>query len=414
MSETAELMMPQQSLLPTSKEELRNIVASEANYDRWSNFLFPHTKATGLDKKRSREVTFTTKNGDLITGVIEIRPDVDGRCFTTTTYDVLLALMKLWRNRKMPDDPINVTLREIARELDLKVNGRVTAMIADELRRLSRNTITWQFVFRTYDNETKTLEDQRILDTFRYTDKKNRLAGMDYEPFVLVRFSEHIRKNCRENVTIPVNLSARKSIRSSVAKCVYSRIDNILIKQRKQENTASYIVEHFELNKARYKHKSRRRELCEQIAKSLNGVETSRPGIFLKVTATETSNGDDWKCIFTTNSDEDLPDQAPKKLRLEVVNSEEDQQFLVQEMSRVVGAERENERLYQRLAMHYSMDHIHRAIGEYRELIQANPAIANKPAYFTSLMHSVAHRLGLEWIKACDANCKYRPENQLM
>lgn len=414
MSAHTELVTPQQTLLPTSKEELRNIVASEANYDRWSNFLFPHTKAKGLDDKRSKEVTFTTKQGDMITGLIEIRPDVGGRCFTTTTYDVLLALMKLWRNRKMPDEPIKVTLREIARELDLKVNGRVTAMIADELRRLSRNTITWQFVFRTYDNETTTLEDQRILDTFRYTEKKARLAGMDYEPFVLVRFSEHIRKNCRENVTIPVNLSARKSIRSSVAKCVYSRIDNILIKQRTQENTASYIVEHFELNKSRYKHKSRRRELCEQIAKSLNGVETSRPGIFLQVTVAETSNKDDWKCIFTTNSDEDLPETATPVLRLEVVNNEADQQFLIEEMGRVVGAVRENERLYQRFAMHYSMDHIHRALGEYRELIERNPNISNKPAYFTSLMHSVAHRLGLEWIKPCDANCKYRPENQLM
>lgn len=37
---------PQQNMIPD--EQVAEIISTEANYDRWSNFLFPHSKSTGI------------------------------------------------------------------------------------------------------------------------------------------------------------------------------------------------------------------------------------------------------------------------------------------------------------------------------------------------------------------------------
>jgi len=418
-----EMVSPQTSLLPPTSEELTSIISSEANYDRWSNFLFPHIKTRGLEKKRIREISFTLQNGEEGNGRIEVVPSVDGKCYTDRTYDVLLAIIIIWRGQGMTDEPMQISLSEIAKQLDLKATGRVTGFLLEELKRLSRNTISWAFSFETIEVERSSLEDQRILDTFKYTEildtfkytvKKDRQKGLPFESRCKIRLSEHIRNNIRNSITIPINFSARKSIKSSVAKSIYSRIDNILIKKSRLENTAEYIVKNYELTPTRYRYKSQRKQLVEMIARNLDGVETSRPGIFLSVTIEETKDGKDWKCIYITKGQGSAAKQIKNTPKLPIVNTDKSQrEYLVSEISRVVQDSGENAGLYHLFALHYSENLIFRAIGEYKEIVSQNPQISNKKGYFTALVHTLAHKLGAEWINGCDKHCKYRPENQL-
>jgi len=408
-----ELVSPQKSLIPPTSDELSHIISSEANYDRWSNFLFPHIKTSGLDQKRTREIKFTLQNGEEGQGRIEVVPSVDGKCYTDRTYDVLLAIIYIWKSRGMSDEPMLVSLSEIAKTLDLTATGRVTNFLLEELKRLSRNTISWAFSFETIEFERSSLEDQRILDTFKFTEKKDRQKGLPFESGCKIRLSEHIRNNIRNSITIPINFSARKSIKSSVAKSIYSRIDNILINKSRLENTAEYIVKNYELTPSRYRYKSQRKKLIELIVRNLDGVETSRNGVFLCVRAEETKDGKDWKCIFTT-IEQGSSKKPKKKTALPIVNTDQSyRDYLVSEITQVLHDNGENAGLYHLFALHYSENHIRRALGEYKELLQQSPQIKNKKSYFTSIMHVVGHKLGVEWIKGCDANCRYRPDNQL-
>ena len=405
---------PQKSLIPASNSEISLVISAEANYDRWANFLFPHTKtADDLAKRRvSKPIPVNLPNGEKGEGRIEVIPPVDGKCYTSKSYEVYLAIVSIWRDQGMSDEPILVSLSQIARKLDLKPSGRVLKLILMELKTLSRTTTSWIFSFTTVEVSGSSLSDKRVLDTFEYTEKKDRISGLSSETKCKIRLSEHIRKNIQNNITIPVNFTARKSIKSDVARTIYSRIDSILISHKRLENSATYIVDEYFLTKKRYQYKSQRKGLVELITRNLNGVETSRPGVFLVVSYEETADGRDWKCIFSTTGSAKAA--LVKKNTLPTVNKDKDfQEYLVSEIEAVMKGGHENKALYAEFARKYSENHIRRAIGEYKELVAVNPSIENRKAYFTALMHTVAHKLGKEWIKPCDKNCKYRPESQL-
>ncbi len=97
----------------------------------------------------------------------------------------------------------------------------------DELKCLEETKVSWIFSFQTTESEIDTFQNQRILDTFNYTQRKDRLKGVSKQ-LCEIRISEHIRNNFHNKFTVPVNFSVRKQIKSSTSRCFYSRIDSIL------------------------------------------------------------------------------------------------------------------------------------------------------------------------------------------
>ncbi len=404
---------PQRNLIPPSSKELAAIIGAEANYDRWSNFVFPHAKSRDLYERRKHEWKVSMPDGGVSDARIEVIPAKDERCYTSRSYDVFLALIVLWKEQGMHDDKMRLHLSEIARQLDLKASGYNLKMILNELSCLYFTTISWVFSFNTPDIKQETLENQRVLDTFQYVKRQDRRkGGRDYSKCE-VRFSEHIRENLRNNVTIPVNFSARKSISSDVAKTIYSRVDNILVTHKVYKRKALNIVHEYNLTPGRYEYKSQRKKLLELIQRNLDGVETSREGLYLSVTIEETADGKDWNCIFSTRGTQKRK-TLKSKIDLPIINKDKEmREGLVAAIIEVVGGKKENQALYNVYALYYSDTLIFRALGEYKELLIANPKIKNKLGYFTALMHTIAHKMNKEWIKNCGKNCQYRPENQL-
>jgi len=402
---------PQKNMIPATEDELSQIISMEANYDRWSNFLFPHVKSKDLYGRRKRTWSIDLPDGQTSEAQIEIIPAQDERCYTDKTYDVFLALMEIWQDLMMPDVPMELFIGDVAKKLDLKENGRVVAMIIEELRCLEETKVSWIFSFQTAQTREDTYKNQRVLDTFDYVQKKERVKGVT-KTRCLVRFSEHIRNNFKNKITIPINFSARKKIRSSIAKTLYNRIDNILAKNPVHERTALGLVGDLNIPEGRYKHKSQRLELVQRLQRNLDGIELSRLGVFLSVDIKETSDGKDWKCIFKKRGESSVVPRS--KPRLPIVNPDGDtREYLIDLIASVVGSKEKNYGLYNTFALHYAENMIHRAIGEYKELTDINPNIANKESYFTALMHTIAHKLNKDWIKPCDKTCRYRPENQL-
>lgn len=77
-------------------------------------------------------------------------------------------------------------------------------------------------------------------------------------------------KNIRNRLTIPVNFTARKSIKSEVAKALYNRVDGLLAKMDRHEKTAINLINELSLKASRYQYKSQRKAFVQLIQKNLD------------------------------------------------------------------------------------------------------------------------------------------------
>jgi Asp/Glu/hydantoin racemase len=110
-----------------------------------------------------------------------------------------------------------------------------------------------------------------------------------------VRFSDHIISNIRNRITIPVNFSARKAIKSEASKALYNRVDSILAKTDRYEKTATNLVHDLNLKASRYQYKSQRYQLLKLLHKNLDGVALSSVNANLCMKIVECNNKQDWK-----------------------------------------------------------------------------------------------------------------------
>ena len=95
------------------------IISTEANYDRWSNFLFPHSKSAEIYGRRTKQWEAKLPDGRIAESMIEIVPAQDTKSYTTKTYDVFLALITFWKVRNMPDDSMELFSNNIAQNWDI-------------------------------------------------------------------------------------------------------------------------------------------------------------------------------------------------------------------------------------------------------------------------------------------------------
>ena len=172
-------------------------------------------------------------------------------------------------------------------------------------------------------------------------------------------------KNIRNRVTIPVNFTARKSIKSEVAKVLYNRVDSLLAKMERHEKTAKKLVEELKLKASRYQYKSQRKALLELLQRNLDNIPLSTVSAFLCVEVQETSDKQDWKCVFTKRKDQ----QTQKRKYPPIINADKNfRDYLIDLIVDTIGGRKQNYALYNCFALHYSENLIRRAIGEYKEL----------------------------------------------
>lgn len=111
---------PQKNIIPAADSQIAEIISAEANYDRWSNFLFPHSKSPDIYGRRTKQWEAKLPDGRVAESMIEVIPAQDAKSYTTKTYDVFLALIALWKERNMPESPMELFLSDIAKKLDVK------------------------------------------------------------------------------------------------------------------------------------------------------------------------------------------------------------------------------------------------------------------------------------------------------
>jgi len=401
---------PQINMIPATDGEIGQLIVAEANYDRWSNFLFPHSKSNDIYGKRKRQWSVTLPDGVEKSAQIEVIPAQDEKSYTTKSYDVFLAVTEIWKSKDMTDDVMEIHLGDIAKILDLKENGRVVNMIMEELRCLHDTKVSWVFSFHSSDTKEDTYKNQRVLDTFDYVQKSERNHG-ETKTTCSIRLSEHIRLNIKNKITIPVNFAARKKIRSSIAKALYSRLDNLLFQNPIYIRTALDLIEDLNIKPGRYLYKSQRKILLQTLQKNLNGSEMSQVGYYIYVDVEETPDKKDWQCIFRTNYS---VGQLENEERSEYEKSlSGDNLSLFELIEKEIGACQKYTETYQLLSLSYDELFILNVIKEWKETTTHNTAIEDKQKYFVNLIHHTVHKRGLNWITSCGEKCQLRPENML-
>ena len=213
----------------------------------------------------------------------------------------------------------------------------------------------------------------------------------------------------------------RDRIKSDLGKVVYQRVDNILLSKKKGsrrfENTALTIIEQYNLDRDKYQFLSRRKGLCERLAKLLHGRETSKKGLFIAATVAESADGKDWKIRFDTLSEGGVA-ESKKNKKLPTVNEEYNVKLLVEDLISVIGRDKDNEKSFTEYARVYSETLIRKSISEYRDLAQSlrqsGKSVKNPGGLFNRILHENVHLHGVDWLYQCGAKCEYKRENRLL
>ncbi len=398
-------------LIPISAKDIieMDIVRPEMNLEKHAIFLFPHTRAKNLDKVRKKEWVINLPDGRKAQALITVSPLVGTKAYTSRSYDVYLALVSIWEQRGRPNDSFFVSLNEIAKNMGWKsLNGKRANIIMEELGRLYGTAINWQLSYENLKNKSNSVKNQKILDVYDYNSLKERFEkGDHFTAQCEVRFDRRILRNLLENKTIPVNLTTRRSIKSQLARVLFTRVDNILTYIPSWEIGADNLLEELQINEIeQYQYPSKQKELLDRFQRDLDKKQLSSDGI---LSVAVIPMGNSWKMKFVKI----IPNKKQNKIPLINTNSDE-VAYLAEFIGDIVGSFQENQKLYILFARSYSRGLIERALGEFKEEIQINPKLQSyKAKFFTIKMHALAHSMGKEWIKNCGKNCNFRPENNL-
>lgn len=411
----AEVDLPapsQLSLIQISPSEVGQIIRPETNLEKWQSFIFPHPKAQGLDDERTHIYGVDLADGRSVEASITVNPANGRKSTTSRSYDVYLAIVAIWDERGLPEDPFMTSIREIVKMMKVPLNGKWYGIVEEELERLYTTTFKWRFAFHG-EKKHESVAHQQVLETYDYTTFQDRADQSDkFDRVLRIRLDEKLRRNHRTKRTNPILWSERKKLTSSIAKVLYGRLDTFLFRRGVYERRAENLIDDLMLTKSRYKYLSQRKQLLEKLKKQLDGrhLSTLRK---LKINIEETSDGKDIKLVCKSINTKPITVHN----NLPVVNKNKDhRKYLIEQICSVVGGKEENYKLYEVFATYYSDTMINRALGEYKESAEylKSQHRTSRMKHFTATMHRVAHDVGRSWIKKCGDDCKYRKKNRLL
>ena len=348
----------QLSLLKLSDDEIVEFIRPEANLEKWQSFIFPHPKAKGLDKERTLEFPISLPDGRQVHGKITVNPAQGRKSTTSRSYDVYLALVAIWDSHDLPDEPFSTSVREIVRIMGVPENGKWYKVVSEELETLYVTTNSW---IMSYSGKTKqeTAKLQNVLEVYEYVSLHERADQTDkFDKVCLIRLDWRIRQNHKRNNTNPILWSVRKSIRSSIARVYYSKVDTQLYNRIEYVRTGRNLVTDLMLSPNGYEYLSQRLILVEKLKEQLDGKTLSCLKT-LHMSIENTVDGTDIKLIARRgNSKAPLPYN-----NLPILNQDDDYlSYMVDTIVSVVGGGDSNKKFYRRLAIHYSKNHILRAL----------------------------------------------------
>ncbi len=398
------------------------IVRSEFNLNKHAHFLFPHPDSCDLSKPRTSKLSYNELD-KTVQSSITISPLANEKSFSIKTYDVLVAVIKIWENLGKPNpfDKFKCSLRDIAKEMGLSDGSNVITDVAKELRRLKVTNINWLKSYSYKDTNNKLvsrseLKDMNILASITF---RSNVESKDKKDFfkdakqTVIKFSDEVANNLLNKINVPLNLKVYNSLqKKQYAKIFYIKINTFLLSKNNNNKitilTGLEVIELLGATSERYTKKYERKTFLQRLKQTLNNKQLSLTNYTLRLDIKDSKDKKDYLLIckaIKTSNERIIP----------IVNSDKQTiDYLVMYIVNGIGfkLDNTNNSYYTKLAKHYPEELIHRAISGLQEMLNykattAEPII-NKQAYFTAELHRLAHGSGLLWIKDCGIDCKYQ------
>ena len=219
------------------------IARNEYNIERYSCFLFPHSKTKGLHLRR--KLTFRVlrrRQGKKIIKSIEVAPVIGGRAFTNRTYTTLLALIVIWHKNQTQNGKFRVNLSDIARLKRINhESGKNLRNIRDDLYSLRTTIIdfrsTWSASFNEDDLENS-LRNFTILADLEI-DSKSKYTR---DRYVLVEFCQPIVTNLLNRKTNLQNLNSILEISTEIGQILFRYIDTKIYQKEFWQKTSTSLI----------------------------------------------------------------------------------------------------------------------------------------------------------------------------
>ena len=387
------------------------IIRPELNIEKHADFIFAPSHSKRIRAPRKKMWATELEDGQKVASYLLIEPKYGGKTPTTRTRKVYLVLVKLWEKRNKEKDILVFSAKEIADELGIKWGGKKTATeIYEELETLRATMFTWKFSFFNADGQKVDLLDHiNILDRFTYVSLEDRKKSNDrFQSMHAVKFSDPILTNLQANRTKPTNIDVILNLKGELASVIYARLDIILAGRDRYERTSKGIFEDLQLaEELEYRYPAGRKRKLVCVVSELDGKPIST-GI-LRLLLARTNDETDWKLVAT--KEQGLIESQCRPARLtkkqEPANSADMITLLAEDITKALGGIRGKQRLFETWALHYPADLLYQAIAEFK----ADVRTPSSPIQvFTAIVHRLAHRWGLDWIKPCPEPCKYRNE----
>ena len=285
----------------------------ELNLEKSAKIFFPplssgdpQLKETAVKKLES----FTITNGADVTAVnpyIEIIPPKNGERYNTDTHDVLYALYRQWELAGSPEKPFQITLAKTAKLMGQSTGQDNLTKIKDALHSLYSTEIHFNACFELQKGDQHGCDDELETRRFRilniYDTKNKRQQGKVRFGTARIAFHTDLLESLIAGKRIPVNFVQRMSIRHKVSRAIYGVYDTYLTSQYgktpgkvRREIRIENLLREF--NQPEQPHKSKRKRMAESIAKNIDGAELSKEGLYMSVSAEETSDRKDYKLVF--------------------------------------------------------------------------------------------------------------------
>ena len=398
------------------------IVRSEFNLNKHVHFLFPHPDSCDLSEPRTIKLSYNELDSTEQSS-ITISPLAHEKSFSIKTYDVLVAVIKIWENLGKPN-PFNkfkCSLRDIAKEMELSDGSNVITDIAKELRRLKVTNINWLKSYTYKDKNNKLfarseLKDMNILASITF---RSNVESKDKKDFfkdakqTVIKFGDEIANNLLNKINVPLNLKVYNSLqKKQYAKIFYIKINTFLFSKNNYNKitilTGLEIIDLLGATSERYNKKYERKVFLQRLKQTLHNKQLSLTNYTLYLDIKETKDKKDYLLIckaIKTSNDRIIPIVNNDKQTIDYLV-----RYMVDGIS--ITLDDSNKKYYTKLAKHYPQELIYRAISGLKEMVNykatTDEPIINKQAYFTVELHRLAHDSGLLWIKDCGSNCKYK------
>ena len=390
---------------PPVVDERGAVVRPEYNLAKWADKIFlPH------QSKRLGEIRTIPEQPQLFRDPEEnprvdpirivITPAMGGQTGSTTTWKILLGLFKLWEESGKPEDgELGFSSRDVARVLKQKQTGGFSARVSREIYTLKTMTITWEYSFKDENGEKlEVVQDMNVISDRTYVSKDKRKKSNQFDSLHHIVFGKYILKNLIAGMTIPVDFDTFIGIKSGTALTLYSKLCTYLSTGTVREFRAEKLFVELELSGKKYEIKRHRKTKLQELISVIDGKKMFNGTLSLKIA--ETSDGKDWKLIAKR-----IGKKAPV-LAINPANNTDVVKLLTSDIITTIG-QADHEANWRKLALTYPEHLLRQALSEYKADIDQS-TVENTGKVFNAIVHRLAHRHGLEWIKPCDASCRFR------